>query len=92
MPGKSLVRIGNEPFCHDGKRPASLRKKKLMATKASKIVGIHNGNKSNVPNTCAPRHRTKPTKAESRLAARIKDFDNIKGAGTTCHRPGSLNK
>lgn len=58
----------------------------------AKIEGTHNGNKSNVPNTCAPRQRTKPTKKERRLAVRIKDFESLKGTATSFNRPGSLNK
>lgn len=47
-------------------------------------------------NTCAPRKRTKPTKAEAKLQKRIESFNattrgmaNPKGEGFT--RPGSLN-
>ena len=59
---------------------------------AGKIEGTHNGNKSNVPNTCAPRQRKKPTKAERRLEARIKDFEKVKQPKTAFHKPGSMTK
>lgn len=46
-----------------------------------------------VSNTCAPRKRTKPTKPEARLAARIDSFqkqDLASKGGYT--KPGSMNK
>lgn len=57
------------------------------------IDGTHQGNKSKTPNTAAPRQRQKPTKAEARLAARQKDYDQIKQTKAGAfHRPGSLQK
>ena len=57
------------------------------------VDGTHQGDKSNTPNTCAPRtRRQKPTKAERKLEARIKAFSTgMKGAKFAAHQPGSLN-
>lgn len=59
-----------------------------------RVEGTHNGDKSNVPNTCAPRtRRTKDTKAERKLEARIQAFNTgMKGAKFAAHKPGSLNR
>lgn len=57
-----------------------------------RVEGTHMGDKSAVPNTCAPRtRRTKDTKAERKLEARIKAFKLMK-AKTAVHQPGSLNR
>jgi len=58
-----------------------------------KAEGTHMGDKSNVPNTCKPRsRRQKPTKAESKLEARIKIYQStMKGSKFAAHQPGSLN-
>jgi hypothetical protein len=59
-----------------------------------KVDGTHQGDKSNVPNTCAPRsRRQKPTKAEAKLEARIKAWQSgMKGSKFDAHQPGSLNR
>ena len=59
-----------------------------------KVEGTHQGDKSNVPNTCAPRsRRQKPTKAEAKLEARVKAWQTgMKGAKFAAHQPGSLNR
>lgn len=57
-----------------------------------RVEGTHQGDKSNVPNTCAPRTRRKgDTKAEAKLARRIAEFKKMK-AKTAVHQPGSLNR
>ena len=63
----------------------------LMAGRR-KVDGTHQGDKSNVPNTCAPRsRRQKPTKAERKLEQRIKAFNLLKQSDGF-HMPGSLNR
>lgn len=44
------------------------------------------------PNTCAPRsRRQKPTKAEAKLEARVKDYEKLKKSDGF-RKPGSLNR
>ena len=61
--------------------------------RSKRVEGTHMGSKANTPNTCAPRsRRTKPTKAERKLEARIKAFSTgMKGSKFAAHQPGSLN-
>ena len=57
-----------------------------------KVDGTHQGDKSNVPNTCLPRsRRQKPTKAEAKLERRIKAYDAMKKTDGF-HKPGSTNR
>ena len=43
------------------------------------------------PSHTEPRVKTRPTKAEARLARRIKDFESVGHSKTKMHKPGSKN-
>lgn len=54
--------------------------------------GIHNGDKSNTPNTCAtPKDPSRKTKAQRKLAKRISSFEDVKSPRHLYVKPGSLS-